>query len=110
MCSFRVASFRFVTMAIDSHRFHSFCLNHNRFHVTRTKEERSTQVVKCLRAGRVVPQGLFVELGRLLVVLPAEHRVALVVERRRVVPVGVHGQVGVSVGLVVVLLLSQDKE
>lgn len=75
-----------------------------------TIDEQRTQVVECLRAGRVVPQGLFVELGSLLVVVPAEHRVALVVERRWVVAVGVHGQVGIPVGLVEVFLLSGDKE
>lgn len=73
-----------------------------------TIEEQRTQVVKRLGAGRVVPQSLFVELGSLLVVVPGEHRVALVVERRRVVAVGVHGQVGVSVGLVEVFLLPGD--
>lgn len=42
-------------------------------------EDGGTQVVKCLCAGRVVPQGLFVELCSLFVVLPGEHCVALVV-------------------------------
>lgn len=75
-----------------------------------TTEEQPTQVVKGLRAGRVVPQSFFVELGSLLVVVPAEHRVALVVERRWVVAVGGHGQVGVSVGLIVVFLLPGDRD
>lgn len=78
--------------------------------VTMTIEEQRTQVVERLRAGRVVPQSLFVELCSLLVVVPAEHRVALVVERRWVVAVGVHGQVGVAVGLVVVFLLPGDTD
>ena len=64
-----------------------------------------TQVVEGLGAGGVVPQGLPVELLRLVVVLPHEARVALVDERRGVVAVRAHGQVGVAVRLLVVLLL-----
>lgn len=68
-----------------------------------------TQVVKGLSAGRIIPQRFFVKLCSLLIVLLHKHRVALVDERCRVVAIGVHGEVRISIGLVVVLPLSEGK-
>lgn len=68
-----------------------------------------TDVVQGLGARGVVPQRLPVELRRLLVVAVREHRVAFVRERRRVVPVRVHGQVRVAAGLREVVLLSEAR-
>lgn len=65
----------------------------------------ATQVVEGFRAGRIVPQCFFVELRSLFIVLPAEHRVAFVGKCCRVVAIGIHGEVSISVSLVVVLLL-----
>lgn len=64
-----------------------------------------TQVVEGLSAGGIIPQGFFVELCSLFIVLLDKHRVALVNECCRVVAISGHGEVSVSVSLVIVLLL-----
>lgn len=70
----------------------------------------ATQVVEGFRAGRIIPQRFFVELRSLFIVLLDEHGVAFVVKRCWIVAIGSHGEVSISVSLVVVLLLEQMKD
>lgn len=65
----------------------------------------ATQVVEGFRAGGIVPQCFFVELHSLFIVLLDEHGVSFVVKCCRVVAIGIHGEVSISVSLVIVLLL-----
>lgn len=64
-----------------------------------------TQVVEGLSAGGIIPQRFFVELCSLLIILLDKHCVAFVDKCCRVVTISVHGEVSVSLGLVIVFLL-----
>lgn len=64
-----------------------------------------TQVVESLSAGGIIPQCFFVKLCSLFIVLLDEHRVAFVDKCCRVVAISVHGEVSISISLVIVLLL-----
>ena len=64
-----------------------------------------TQVVEGLGAGGIVPQSFFVELCSLFIVLLHKHSVSFVDESGGVVAISRHGEVSVSVSLVIIFLL-----